>query len=104
MSKLALYENDPALEIVTGACPHVFLMTATIVLTQPATVSYYLEVGGTGANVRTPPPATRNLPAGTHQVVFELSVPADFSGWAQLHLTQPGAITSDQVPFSLICG
>ncbi len=89
---------------VSGACPHVFTFTATVVMKQATAVSYYLEVGGEGAAVVAPLPASRNWTSGPHTVVFELSVSEAFTGWARLRLTQPGALTSEQVNFSLSCG
>jgi hypothetical protein len=90
---------------VTEKCPHTFIFTAQITLNQPATVSYSLEAGAkSGVGIRLPLPATQNLEAGMHSIVYEVTVPAAVSGWARLHLTQPGQAFSNQVDFSLTCG
>lgn len=87
----------------SGGCPHSFLITAQIKLNQAAAIVYALEAGGSGGEIRTPPPGTRNLSAGTHTIVFELTVPSDSAGWARLRLTQPGTLLSNQVNFKLTC-
>lgn len=90
---------------VSGACPHTFIFTAQISLNEPATVSYSLEAGSkSGAEVRLPLPASQNLEAGMHSVVYEVTVPADVTGWARLHITQPAQAFSNQVDFALTCG
>lgn len=87
----------------SGACPHSFLFTAQITLNKAAAIAYALEAGGSSGEVRTPPPGARNLSAGTHTLVFELTVPSDGAGWARLRLTQPGTLISNQVNFKLTC-
>lgn len=90
---------------VNGACPHTFIFTAQITLNKSATLTYSLETGATnGAEVRQPPPATQNLETGVHPVIYEVSIPSDFTGWARLHVTQPASAFSNQVDFSLTCG
>jgi len=90
---------------VNGACPHTFIFTARITLLQPATLNYVLEAGSlSGETIRVPLPATQNLGAGDHPVVYELTVPADTVAWARLHITQPVEAFSNQVDFSLTCG
>ena len=90
---------------VNEACPHTFIFTAQITLSQSATVSYSLEAGAkSGVEIRLPLPATQNLEAGIHSVVYEVTVPAEVSGWARLHITQPAQAFSNQVDFSLTCG
>jgi hypothetical protein len=90
---------------VSGSCPHTFIFTAQITLSQPATISYSLEAGAkSGAEIRLPLPATQNLEAGMHSIVYEVTVPAAVSGWARLHITQPAKAFSNQVDFALTCG
>lgn len=89
---------------VNGTCPHSFRFVARVTLNQPATLVYSLEVGSkSGVNVRVPLPTKQNLGTGEHSVVYELSVPADVTAWARLHVTQPEEAFSNQVDFSLIC-
>lgn len=86
-------------------CPHTFLFTGQITLTKPASVTYLLEVGDqSGNSVKGPPPATQNLSAGQHPVVYELTIPAEIAGWAQLRVTSPVDLESNQVAISLACG
>jgi Ig-like domain from next to BRCA1 gene len=90
---------------VSGPCPHTFIFTAQINLKKSATVSYSLEAGAkSGADVRLPLPASQNLEAGMHSIVYEVTVPAEVIGWARLHITQPVQAFSNQVDFALTCG
>lgn len=90
---------------VSGVCPHTFIFTARITLSQPATLGYVLEAGTiSGETFRVPLPATQNLGTGEHPVVYELTIPADTVAWARLHVTQPVEAFSNQVDFSLTCG
>ena len=90
---------------VSGGCPHTFVFTAQISMSQSATLSYILEAGTTsGTDIRQPPPTTQTLGPGIHPVVYELTVPANVTAWARLHVTQPVQAFSNQVDFSLICG
>ncbi len=89
----------------SGSCPHTFVFTARISLVQPAKLNYILEAGSiSGEAIRVPLPATQNLGAGDHSVVYELTIPTDTVAWARLHITQPVEAFSNQVDFSLICG
>jgi hypothetical protein len=89
----------------SGPCPHTFIFTAQITLNKSATVAYSLEAGAkTGEQVRLPLPTSQNLEAGMHSIVYEVTVPADVTGWARLHITQPGQAFSNQVDFALTCG
>jgi hypothetical protein len=89
----------------SGPCPHTFIFTAQITLNKPATVAYSLEAGAkTGDQVRLPLPTSQNLGAGMHSIIYEVIVPSDLSGWARLHITQPGQAFSNQVDFALTCG
>lgn len=86
-------------------CPHTFYFTGQITLSKPASVTYLLEVTNqTGNSVKGPPPATRNLTAGQHPVVYELTIQGEMSGWAKLRVTSPVDLESNQVIVSLACG
>lgn len=90
---------------VSGGCPHTFIFTAQISLSQSATLSYLLESGAiSGSDFRLPPPATQTLGKGIHPVIYEITVPAEVTAWARLHVTQPIQAFSNQVNFSLTCG
>jgi hypothetical protein len=89
---------------VTGACPHTFVFTAQITLGEPATVTYALEAGDTaGGQIRVPAPATKNLEAGPHLVVYEVALSQSTVGWARLRVTGPAQVVSNQVNFTLTC-
>lgn len=86
-------------------CPHTFQFTGQVTLIRAASVTYFLEVSdGPGEAGKAPPPATRNLEAGAHPLIFDLTYPATMSGWARLHVTAPVDLVSNQVNFSLACG
>ncbi len=92
-------------EPVINGCPHTFRLTALINLKEAATVTYSLEGGdNAGGQLRFPLPATRNLDAGAHPVIYELTFSKSVTGWARLRITQPDPVVSDQVNFSLNCG
>lgn len=87
-----------------GACPHSFIVTAEFILSQAASLTYLLEAGNdSGASIKLPPPATRNLEAGTHTVVFDLVFPSSLKGWIRLRITAPENLTSNQVNLNLVC-
>ncbi|MFM8321562.1 MAG: NBR1-Ig-like domain-containing protein [Chloroflexota bacterium] len=88
----------------TGACPHTFLINGQLSLSRPASVTYLLEAGDvSGAEVRLPQPAQRNLDAGVHTLAFEVTLGADVSGWLRLHVITPESVYSEAAPFSLTC-
>jgi hypothetical protein len=90
---------------VSGPCPHTFIFTAQITLIKAAAISYSLEAGAkSGVDIRLPLPASQNLEAGMHSIVYEVTVPAGMTGWARLHITQPAQAFSNQVDFVLTCG
>lgn len=89
---------------VNDACPHTFIFTAQLTLTKAATVTYALEAGDTaGAPIRVPPPATKNLEAGSHLVVYEVTLSQSVAGWARVRVTGPVQVVSNQVNFTLTC-
>jgi len=89
---------------VTGTCPHTFVFTAQITLDKPATVTYALEAGDTsGGQIRVPAPATKNLEAGPHLVVYEVTLSQSIVGWARVRVTEPAQVISNQVNFTLTC-
>lgn len=90
--------------VVAATCPHTYIFTAQITLIRATAVTYALEAGDTGGEqIKVPPPVTRNLEAGTHLAVFELTIPRDVSAWARLRITEPVEMISNQVNFSLSC-
>lgn len=85
-------------------CPHTFVFTALFTLNKAASITYSLEAGdNTGSLIKVPPPTTRNLDAGTHSMVYELSFSSAITGWARLHITEPEPVFSNQVNFTLTC-
>ena len=101
ISAVSLSVDNPEI----SGCPHTFLVTALIDLKEAATVTYSLEGGDkTGLPLRLPLPTTRNLDAGAHLVIYELTFSQSITGWARLRITQPEPLVSDNVNFSLDCG
>jgi hypothetical protein len=89
---------------VSGACPHTFVFTAQLILTKARTVAFALEAGNTaGSSIRVPLPVRKNLEAGSHSVVYEVSMPESATGWARVRLTEPVEAVSNQVNISLTC-
>jgi hypothetical protein len=86
----------------TGECPHTFNFSALFTLNAPATVTYNLEVG-TDFETKLPLPATQNLDAGSHTLVYELTFINDLTGWARMHVSAPEEVFSNQVDFTLTC-
>lgn len=87
-------------------CPYTFTFTARFTVDETSTVTYELEAGSDNAdfNFQLPPPTTTQLQAGTYTFNYTLEFNASFSGWAQLHITAPEDIVSNQVGFVLACG
>ncbi|MBN2548860.1 MAG: hypothetical protein JXB15_06870 [Anaerolineales bacterium] len=89
---------------ISGACPQTFNFTITFTLSSPATVTYALEVGSdAGFEVKLPPPTTRNMDAGVHTVVYQLTFSNSLKGWARLRISAPETAVSKQVDFALVC-
>lgn len=87
-----------------GTCPQVFRITAEFSLSRAATVAYSLEAGSQeNTPIKLPPAAMRNLDAGGHTLVFELTFATTIHGWVHIHFTQPDDVTSEKVEFSLVC-
>jgi len=100
--QVTLSADNPA---VSGACPHTFIFTAQLTLDKAATVTYGLEAGDTaGSQIRVPSPATKNLEAGSHLVVYEVTLSQSTAGWARVRVTEPAQAVSNQVNFTLTCG
>jgi hypothetical protein len=90
---------------VSGTCPHTFAFTAQLVLSKAATVAFALEAGDTaGSSIRVPLPVRKNLEAGSHLVVYEVTIPQDVTGWARVRVTEPVQVVSNQVNITLTCG
>ena len=87
------------------ACPHTFVFTGTITLKEAATVTYRMEAGSStpGFTFDLPGEQSSPLPAGANPVNFTLDLSDTVDGWAQLHVTSPSDVTSNQVAFSLNC-
>jgi hypothetical protein len=99
--QVALSVDNPD---VNGTCPHAFVFTAQITLDEAATVTYALEAGDTsGSLIRVPAAATKNLEAGPHLVVYEVTLSQSIAGWARLRVTEPVQAVSNQVNFTLTC-
>lgn len=100
--QVALSADNPE---VSGACPHTFVFTAQLTLNKAATVTYALEAGDTaGSSIRVPPPATKNLDAGSHLVLYEVTLSQSVVGWARVRVTEPVQAVSNQVNITLTCG
>ena len=86
-------------------CPNTFTFTATFNLNKPATVPYVLEAGTDtpGFEFDLPGPFTSDFSAGSHAVSYNLDISDSVEGWAQLHVTAPNDVTSNQATFSLDC-
>ena len=98
---VSLSVDNPA----AGGCPHTFIFTALIALNKAASLTYSLEGGDNAGNqIRLPLPATRNLDAGAHPVVYELTFSENMVGWARLRIARPEQVFSNQVNFTLTCG
>jgi hypothetical protein len=88
----------------TGVCPHTYQFTVQINLSQPATVTLVLEAGSdAGFEIKLPPPTTRNLEAGVHTIVYELTFSNSLNGWVRGHVTAPEDVLSKPVNFTLTC-
>lgn len=89
----------------SGACPHTFVFTAQLSLNRAATVTFALEAGDTsGSPIRVPAPTRKNLDAGSHLVVYELTFPQSVTAWARVRVSEPVQAVSNQVNFTLTCG
>ena len=86
-------------------CPYSFTFTATFNLNKPATVTYQLEAGTDtpGFKFNLPGPLTSDFSAGSHAISYNLDISDSVDGWAQIHITAPNDVTSNQVNFSLDC-
>lgn len=87
---------------VSGTCPHTYLFTAQITLSQAANVTYRLEAE-TGFDLTLPGPATTALNAGVNVLSYRLEFSDNVSGWARLRVTSPNEVVSNQVNFTLTC-
>jgi hypothetical protein len=102
VGQVTLSADNPT---VNGVCPHTFVFTAQITLNKAASVTYALEAGDTsGSPIRVPAPARKNLEAGAHLVVYELTFSQSVGGWARLRVSEPDQAVSNQVNFTLTCG
>ncbi len=91
-------------DTVISACPYTFIFTGYFQLKQPSSVTYHLELGDMqGSQLKAPPPMIKNLGAGTHPIVYEITFSNNLAGWARLSITNPENIISNQVQFELQC-
>lgn len=88
-------------DMVNG-CPHTYTFMVQFTLKKPATVTYRFEAE-TNMALKLPEPATVNLGAGTHSLVYTLNFSTPVNGWARLHFTAPEEIVSNKVNFTLTC-
>ena len=86
---------------ITG-CPHTFTFTAQFSLKKATTVSYRFEAQA-DFPIKLPDPATVNLNAGPHSLIYTLTFTSAVKGWARLHITVPEEVVSNNVNFVLIC-
>ena len=87
---------------VSATCPHTFLFTTQITLSQAANVTYQLEAE-TGFDLTLPGPATTALNAGVNILSYQLDFTDNVSGWARVRVTSPNEVVSNQVNFTLTC-
>ena len=93
--------DNPSL---TGVCPQTYRFTVLLSLSQAATVTFVLEAGSdAGFEIKLPPPATRNLEAGVHTILYELTFSNSLNGWVRVRVTDPEQVTSKPVNFTLTC-
>ncbi|HSO27414.1 MAG TPA: NBR1-Ig-like domain-containing protein [Anaerolineales bacterium] len=87
-------------------CPYTFTFTARFTVDKASTVTYELEAGSSNADfdLQLPSPTTTQLQPGSYTFNYTLEFNASFSGWAQLHVTAPEDVSSNQVQFVLACG
>jgi hypothetical protein len=53
--------------------------------------------------IKQPPPLTRSLKAGDHQVEYDLEFDNQIKGWARFLVIEPESLKSPPVNFSLEC-
>jgi len=86
----------------SGTCPHTFVFTAQITLSQATSVTYALEAN-TGFEITLPPPVTTTLNAGTTVLPYQLEFTAGLTGTAVMHVSSPVDMKSNVVTFTLNC-
>ncbi len=92
-------------EVVSADCPHTFELTADFTVNKPGAVTYQLEAHtpNFAFELKLPPPQTRNLKAGDHQIVYELEFDNQIKGWVRFIIIEPETVKSPPVNFSLEC-
>jgi hypothetical protein len=88
-----------------GPCPHTFAFSATLTLSQGATLTYKLEASSDtpGFVFVLPNPQTSTFGPGTYTLPFSLIFTSSGSGLVWLHITAPVDTSSNQVAFNLTC-
>jgi len=88
-----------------GPCPHTFSFSATLTLSQSATLTYKLEASSDtpGFVFVLPNPQTSTFGPGTYTLPFSLIFTSSGSGLVWLHITAPVDTSSNQVAFNLTC-
>lgn len=90
---------------VETACPYTFNFIVQFTTNETADVTYSLEAEANeaGFEITLPDPTTATLDAGIHTQTYTLEFTTSLDGWAQLHVTEPDDVVSNQVSFSLTC-
>ena len=88
-----------------NTCPHTFAFTGQVTLNNPTRLTYNLEILSNDPNSPGPvqTPTTVDLPAGQHNLTFQISFGNPFNGVARLHVTAPENIYSNPVNLALTC-
>jgi len=92
-------------EVVSADCPHTFVLTADFSVNEPGPLTYQLEAHtpNFAFELKLPPPQTRTLKAGDHQIVYELEFDNQIKGWVRFIIIEPETVKSPPVNFSLEC-
>lgn len=86
-------------------CPYSFIFTANFTLNKGTMVTYQLEAGTNtpGFVFSLPGPVSNDFSAGNHTLTYTLDISDSVDGWAQLYISIPNKVRSNQVNFSLDC-
>jgi len=89
----------------TGACPHIFTLTAVVNMNQAATIAFTLQAASNTAGINFPLPGsqTKELKAGSNTLRYEMMLDKTVSGWVKMLITSPESVTSNQLDISLTC-
>jgi hypothetical protein len=86
-------------------CPYSFIFTANFTLSKGTMVTYQMEAGTDtpGFVFTLPGPVSNDFSAGNHTLTYTLDISDSVVGWAQLYISSPNEVRSNQVNFSLDC-